>query len=311
MSGIVTFGEIMLRLTTPGHLRYAQANRFNASYGGAEANVAVSLAGFGMNSILVTSLPENDIGEAALINLRKYGVDTSYVLRGGDRLGIYYEEAGSSLRSSKVTYDRSGSSISQIDADAVDWQKLFEGKEWFHWSGITPAIGSRPAEAVKQACKAAKESGLTISCDLNYRAKLWTPKQAQGVMIPLMEYVDVCIANEEHAAKCLGFDTEAAGNTDSRMENSKLISRALKQAFGFQSVVMTLRETFSASSGAWSAVYHDDIDCKEPVRSKRYEFDIVDRVGAGDAFAAGLIFGLITMDNTRKAFEFGAAACGL
>ncbi len=309
MSNIVTFGEIMLRLTPPGKLRFAQAENFDVTFGGAEANVAVSLAGFGMNSYYVSSVPHNDIGLTALQTLNKYGVKTDFVKKNGDRLGIYFLENGTSLRSSKVIYDRTGSSICQMAPDAINWSELFRQQDWFHWSGITPAIGKQPAEAVRRACKAAKEAGLTVSCDLNFRSKLWTAEEARQVMIPLMEYVDVCIANKEHAEKCLGFDTESIGNSDNRVEHARSISRALKEEFSFQSVVMTLRETFSASRCGWSAVFHDDKDCKEPVRSTRYKFDIVDRVGAGDAFAAGLIYGLLNIENSKDALEFATAAC--
>ncbi|CAN5463504.1 sugar kinase [soil metagenome] len=309
MSNIVTFGEIMLRLSPPGKLRFAQAENFDATYGGAEANVAVSLAELGMNSYYVSSVPNNDIGLKALQTLRKYGVYTDFIIKDGDRLGIYFLENGASLRSSNVIYDRAGSSICQMAPDAINWSELFKQQDWFHWSGITPALGKLPAEAVKQACKAAKESGLTVSCDLNFRSKLWTAKEARQVMVPLMDYVDVCIANKEHAEKCLGFDTESIGNSDNRVEHARSVSRALKKEFNFQSVVMTLRETFSASRCGWSAVLHDDKDCKKPVRSTRYEFDIVDRVGAGDAFAAGLIYGLLNIENSKDALEFATAAC--
>lgn len=309
MSNIVTFGEIMLRLTPPGNLRIVQANSFDVTYGGAEANVAVSLSKFGMNSIFVSRVPDNDIGLAAIQTLRKYGVNTDFISKGGDRLGIYFLELGASLRPSNVLYDRAESSICQMTPDSIDWHELFKQKEWFHWSGITPALGKQPAEALKQACKVANESGLTISCDLNYRSKLWSEKEARELMIPLMEYVDVCVANEEHARICLGFDTESVGNSDQRVEHSMSISRALKEEFDFQSVVMTLRETFSASRGGWSAILHDDADCKVPVRSTRYEFDIVDRVGGGDAFTAGLIYGLLTYQNSVDALEFATAAC--
>lgn len=308
MGHVVTFGEIMLRLSPPRNQRFSQVETFDVTYGGAEANVAVSLAGFGINSTYVTCVPNNAIGLAALQTLRKYGVITDCVIKEGDRLGIYFLENGASLRSSNVIYDRAGSSISQMDQNAINWNEIFRQKDWFHWSGITPALGKGPAEAVKKACKVAKESGLTVSCDLNFRSKLWTEKEAKQVMIPLMEYVDVCIANEEHARKCLGFDAESAASGD-RVDHAKSVSRALKKEFSFKSVVMTLRETFSARRSGWSAILHDDKDCKDPVRSSRYEFDIVDRVGGGDAFAAGLIYGLLNIENSINALEFATAAC--
>lgn len=300
----------MLRLSTPGHSRIIQTDIFESRYAGGEANVAVSLAMFGHQAWFVTRLPQNEIGEAALQSVRRYGVNTGYIVRGGDRLGIYFLESGASQRSSKVIYDRAASAVSQMDAGMVDWNAIFSGKNWFHWTGITPALGEKPRNAVIEACKAAKKAGVTVSCDLNFRSKLWTEKEAQRTMNPLMEYVDVCIANEEDAQKSLGFE---AGETD--VEEAELddegyatLARSLKKEYDFQTVAITLRESFSASMNGWSAMLHDEKECKTPVRSTRYEINIVDRVGGGDSFAAGLIHGLLTKSNTNEALEFAVAS---
>ncbi|TVQ65572.1 MAG: sugar kinase [Balneolaceae bacterium] len=310
MKNVVTFGEIMLRLSTPGFERFVQASQFDVSYGGGEANVAVSLAGYGLNSWFVTRLPEHEIGEAALQSVRRYGVNTEHIVRGGDRLGIYFLETGASQRPSRVIYDRADSSVTEIKSGMVDWENIFEGKEWFHWTGITPALGPDPAAVLEEACRAAKKAGVTVSCDLNFRAKLWTEEQARKVMKPLMSYVDVCIANEEDAEKCLGF---TAGTTD--VEDAHLdekgyahLAMELKKEYDFKAVAITLRESFSASRNGWSALLHDDKSCSTPFRSRRYEIDIVDRVGGGDSFAAGLIYGLLCMDHSRDALEFAVAA---
>lgn len=310
MKKIVTFGEIMLRLSTHGYQRFLQAQQFDVSYGGGEANVAVALAGFGMDSFYVSRLPKHEIGESALQAVRRFGVNTDYIVRGGDRLGIYFLETGASQRPSKVVYDRANSSISQINPEMINWETVFADKDWFHWTGITPALGEGPAKTVKLACIAAKKAGLTISCDLNFRSKLWPEKQAQKVMVPLMEYVDVCIANEEDAQRSLGF---SAGNTN--IEEANLddqgyinLAKSLKKEFGFDTVAITLRESYSASRNGWSALLHDDKECREPQRSARYEITIVDRVGGGDSFASGLIYGLLNKPDTKEALEFAVAA---
>ncbi len=306
----VTFGEIMLRLATPGFSRFVQTNSFEATYGGGEANVAVALAGYGLDSHFITRLPKHEIGEAALQAVQRFGVKTEYVVRGGDRVGIYFLETGASQRASKVIYDRAGSSISDMSPDMVNWADVFANASWFHWTGITPALGEKPRLALVAACKAAKAAGVTISCDLNFRAKLWSEKEAQAVMNPLMEYVDVCIANEEDAEKSLGFH---AGTTD--VEGAHLdeqgytvLAKELKKTYGFKTVAITLRESFSASRNGWSAMLHDERDCVEPVRSTRYDIQIVDRVGGGDSFASGLIYGLLSKSNTKDALEFAVAA---
>lgn len=308
---VVTFGEIMLRLSTPGHSRFVQADSFDVNYGGGEANVAVALSGYGQDSYFVTRLPEHEIGQAALNAVRQYGVNTNHILRGGDKLGIYYLETGASQRASKVIYDRQGTSVQEMTPDMLDWDAVFEGAEWFHWTGITPALGKNLQESLKKACEAAARAGVTISCDLNYRAKLWTEAEAQEVMRPLMEYVDVCVANEEDAQKSLGFTHKGGTNVETgelNEESYKSLAKALKKEFGFKTAAITLRESFSASRNGWSAILHDDKECVEPVRSTRYEIQLVDRVGGGDSFSSGLIYGLMELDDTREALEFAVAA---
>ncbi len=307
---VVTLGEIMLRLSTPGYNRFVQSDSFDLNYGGGEANVAVSLANYGLESYFITKLPKHEIGQAAVNSLRKYGVHDNNIVRGGDRIGIYFLETGASQRSSKVIYDRSNSSVTTLTKDELDWNEVFKGAKWFHWTGITPALGKNAQEVLKTACNVAKKNNVTISADLNYRAKLWTTKEAQSVMVPLMDFVDVCIANEEDAEKSLGLK---AGTTD--VESGELdekgyvnLAKELKKKFNFKVVAITLRESFSASRNGWSALLYDEKDCKKPFRSKRYDIQIVDRVGGGDAFASGLIYGLLTKNSTKDALEFAVAA---
>ncbi len=306
----ITFGEIMLRLSTPGYTRFIQTNQFDATYGGGEANVAVALAGFGLDSYFITRLPEHEIGESAVNAVRHYGVKTDYIVRGGDRVGIYFLETGASQRASKVIYDRANSAVTEMRPDMVDWEKIFENADWFHWTGITPALGKNAQDCLKAACEAAKKSGVVISSDLNFRKKLWSEKEAQTVMNPLMEYVDVCIANEEDIQKSLGFE---AGSTN--VEAAELdeegyfnLARSIKKKYNFSTVAITLRESYSASRNGWSAILHDDKECSHPVRSTRYDIAIVDRVGGGDSFASGLIYGLLSLNSTREALEFAVAA---
>ncbi|MEM1269346.1 MAG: sugar kinase [Bacteroidota bacterium] len=306
----ITFGEIMLRLSTPGFTRFVQAQSFDATYGGGEANVAVSLANYGLDSHFVTKLPAHEIGQSALNQLRRFGVGTGHIVRGGDRLGIYFLETGASQRPSKVVYDRAGSAVTTLEPDEVDWDAAFDGASWFHWTGITPALGDTPTRTLKAALKAAKRAGVTVSCDLNYRKKLWTVEEARATMRPLMEHVDVCIANEEDADRSLGM---TAGETD--VDAGELdeagyarLARRLKQEYGFETVAITLRESFSASDNGWSAMLHDDKDCQDPYRSRRYDIRLVDRVGGGDSFAGGLIYGLLTKPSTQDALEFAVAA---
>lgn len=310
MKKVVTFGEIMLRLSTPGFKRFIQSDSFDVTYGGGEANVAVSLSNYGLESYYVTKLPGNDIGQSAVNHLRRFGVNTDYIARGGDRIGIYFLETGASQRPSKVIYDRANSSISKATEDDFNWDEIFKDKDWFHWTGITPALGKSAQVILSEACKAAKNAGLKISCDLNFRKKMWTEKEAQAVMQPLMEYVDVCIANEEDAEKSLGMKAGATDVEKAELDENAYykLTDALMNKYNFEAVAITLRESYSASRNGWSAILHDKKDCKNPQRSSVYDIQIVDRVGGGDSFAGGLIFGLITMNNTKDALEFAVAA---
>ena len=311
MSNIVTLGEIMLRLSPSGqNVRFVQADRFDVIYGGGEANVAVSCANYGHHATFVTKLPAHEIGQSAINALRRYGVDTSHIACGGNRIGIYYAETGVSMRPSKVIYDRAGSSISEAKPADFDFDAIMEGADWFHWSGITPAISDSAAELTRLACEAAKRHGVTVSVDLNFRKKIWTSEKAQQVMRPLMQYVDVCIGNEEDAQLCLGFKPDAdveGGNTDA--DGYKGIFEQMRREFGFKYVVSTLRESLSASHNGWKAMVFDG---NEFYVSKRYEIlPIVDRVGGGDSFSGGLIHGLLTKQSMGEALEFAVAASAL
>ena len=300
----------MLRLSTPGNSRFVQSDSFDVVYGGGEANVAVSLASYGHDAYFVTKLPSHEIGQSALNALRRYGVHTDYIARGGERVGIYYLETGASMRPSKVIYDRAHSSISEAEPTDFDFDKIMEGADWFHWSGITPAISDKAAELTRLACEAAKRHGVKVSVDLNFRKKLWTKEKAQSVMRPLMQYVDVCIGNEEDAELCLGFKPDAdveGGRTDA--EGYKSIFAAMAKEFGFEYVISTLRESFSASHNGWKAMIYDG---KEFYESRRYDINpIVDRVGGGDAFSGGVIHGLLTKATQGEALEFAVAASAL
>ena len=303
-------GEIMLRLSSPGNSRFIQSDSFDVNYGGGEANVAVSLQNYGDEAYFVSKVPEHEIGQAAINSLRRFGVHTDYVVRGGNRLGIYYLETGISLRPSKVIYDRANSSISEAQPSDFDFDAIFKGARGFHWSGITPALSDSAAECVRQACIAAKKAGVVISCDLNYRKKLWTPEKAQSVMRPLMQYVDICIGNEEDAEKCLGYRPDADvenGKTDA--EGYRGIFRDMVKEFGFKYVIGTLRESFTASNNGWKAmIYNGD----SFYVSHRYEIiPIVDRVGGGDSFSAGIIHCLANGMPQEKALEFAVAASAL
>ncbi len=310
MAKVVTLGEIMLRLSTSGYERFTQADSFDVCYGGGEANVAVSLAEFGYDVAYVTKVPANEIGECAVSALKKQGVDCSGIIRGGERLGIYFLETGASVRPSKVVYDRAHSSISEAKPEEFDFDAIMEGAEWFHFTGITPAISDRAAEVTKAALIAAKKHGLTVSCDLNFRKKLWSSEKAQKVMTDLMQYVDVCIGNEEDAQKVLGF---VPGNTDVTAGKLELsgyedMFRQMKERFGFRYVVSSLRESHSASDNDWSAAIYDG---QTFYHSKTYKLHIVDRVGGGDSFAAGLICGLLDGKSASDALEFAVAASAL
>ena len=310
MAKIITMGEIMLRLSSPGNSRFIQSDSFDVNYGGGEANVAVSLQNYGNEAYYVSKVPAHEIGQAAINSLRRFGVHTDFVARGGERLGIYYLETGSSLRASKVIYDRAHSSISEATPADFDFDEIFRDADWFHWSGITPALSDSTAECLRLACVAAKKAGVTISCDLNYRKKLWTPEKAQSIMRPLMQYVDVCIGNEEDAEKCLGFRPDAdveGGMTDA--DGYKGIFCRMMKEFGFKYVVSTLRESFSASNNGWKAMIYDG---ETFYVSHRYEImPIVDRVGGGDSFSAGIIHGLASGKSQEWALEFAVAASAL
>lgn len=310
MGKIVTLGEIMLRLSPEENDRFIQTDHFRIIPGGGEANVAVSLANYGHEAVFVTKLPQHEIGQIAVNALRRYGVDTRFIVRGGDRVGLYYAETGASMRPSKVIYDRAHSAIAEARADEFDFDKIFEGAQWFHWSGITPAISDNASEITKQACEAAKRHGVTVSVDLNFRKKLWTSEKAISVMRPLMQYVDVCIGNEEDAQLCLGFKPDAdveGGKTDASGYH-KIFEQMARQ-FGFKYVVSTLRESYSATHNGWKALIYNG---KEFYESRHYDIDpIIDRVGGGDSFAGGLIHGLLTKATQGEALEFAVAASAL
>lgn len=310
MSTVVTFGEIMLRLSPNGYYRFFQNDQLQATFGGGEANVAVSLAQFGEDVAYVTKVPDQAIGKAAVASLRAFGVDTSKIVYGGERLGIYYLEKGASQRGSVCIYDRKGSAIAEAKRTDFDWDKIFDGAKWFHFTGITPALGAELVEICEEACKAAKERGITISCDLNYRGKLWTREQAREAMTRLCQYVDVCIANEEDAKDVFGIeakDTDIYGGKISR-EGYEGVARELRDRFCFSKVAITLRTSHSASDNGWAAMLYDGTNCYV---SKEYQLHIVDRVGGGDSFGAGLIYSLLHEKDCQSAIEFAVAASAL
>ena len=310
MSKIVTLGEIMLRLSPKGNYRFVQSDSFQVIPGGGEANVAVSLANYGHASYFVSKLPAHEIGQIAVNGLRRYGVNTDYIVRGGDRVGLYYAETGASMRPSKVIYDRANSAIAEADPSDFNFDEIMEGADWFHWSGITPAISDKAAELTRLACEAAKRHHVTVSVDLNFRKKLWTSEKAIAVMRPLMKYVDVCIGNEEDAQLCLGFKPDAdveGGKTDA--EGYYGIFKGMMKEFGLKYVVSTLRESFSATHNGWKALIYDG---KEFYQSKHYDINpIIDRVGGGDSFSGGLIHGMLTYKEQAKALEVAVAASAL
>lgn len=307
---VVTFGEIMLRLAPEGYYRFLQAEKFGATFGGGEANVAVSLANFGADASFVTKLPTHDIGQAAVNSLRKFGVDTSKIVRGGKRVGIYYLEKGASQRPSKVIYDRAGSAIAECEESDFDFMKILSGADWFHFTGITPALSDNAYKACLKACEAAKKSGVTVSCDLNYRKNLWSREEAKKKMTTLMKYVDVCIANEEDAKDVFGIEAENTDITSGKISHDgyKSVAKKLKDTFGFKYVAITLRESISASDNNWAAMLYDG---KEYYFSKKYPVHIVDRVGGGDSFGAGLIYSLLSKYEPQKTIEFAVAASAL
>jgi 2-dehydro-3-deoxygluconokinase len=307
----VTFGEIMLRLKPPGHERFFQSPLLEATFGGGEANVAVGLSRLGLRSAFVSAIPANPVGDACIAELRKHGVETSGILRQGSRLGIYFLEAGANQRPSVVVYDREASAIYEAEAGDYRFPEVFRGARWFHISGITPAISEKSAEASFAAVKAAKEAGLTVSCDLNYRGKLWKyGKKAPEVMRELLKYADITIGNEEDCQKSLGIDAGAEGDVDSGQVSAEkyrlLTGRVLEEFPNLSKIAITLRESFSADHNGWSAILNNG---KEFFRSRRYDIrDIVDRVGGGDSFAAGLIYGLSRLGDDEKALDFAVAA---
>ena len=310
MAKIITLGEIMLRLSPVGNDRFIQSETLRVIPGGGEANVAVSVANYGHEAYFVSKLPKHEIGQMAVNALRRYGVDTSFVARGGDRVGLYYAETGASMRPSKVVYDRAHSAIAEAKPEDFDFDAIMEDAQWFHWSGITTAISDNAAELTRLACEAAKRHGVTVSVDLNFRKKLWTSEKAISVMRPLMKYVDVCIGNEEDAQLCLGFKPDAdveGGQTDASGYHK--IFEQMKKEFGFKYVVSTLRESFSATHNGWKALIYNG---EEFYESRRYDImPIIDRVGGGDSFSGGLIHGLLTKPTQGEALEFAVAASAL
>ncbi len=307
MKKVVTFGELMLRLAPTGYLRFVQSENYLATFGGAEANVAVSLANYGMDATFVSKLPNHEIGQSAINSLRKFGVNTDKIVRGGDRVGIYYCEKGASQRPSKVIYDRAHSSISEAKPSDFDWDNIFEGVSWFHFTGITPALSDDVAEICLEACKKAKEKNITISCDLNFRKKLWSKEKAGEVMGKLCHYIDYCIANEEDAKDVFGIEADDTDIYGGKLNHEGYISVAKKltERFNFKGVAITLRESKSASDNDWSGMLYTN---GEAVFSKKYSMHIVDRVGGGDSFGGGLIYALLNEFAPQQAIEFAVAA---
>lgn len=307
---VVTMGEIMLRLSTPDFKRFVQADTFDITYGGGEANVAAALCNYGLNGTFVTKVPNNAIGQSAINHLRRYGVDTQYIARGGERLGIYFLETGASMRASQVIYDRAHASIADVDISEFDFDKILDGADWFHTTGITPALSDKAAALTEAALKAAKAKDITTSIDLNYRKKLWSKEKAQKVMTHLCQWVDVCIGNEEDAETTLGFkpgDTDVTKG-ELHLDGFQDIMKQMVTKFGFKYVASSLRESYSASDNGWSALVYNG---KDFYHTKKYNVRIVDRVGSGDSFASGLIYGLVTGMPMPEAAEFGVAASAI
>ena len=307
MDKVVTFGEIMLRLAPEGWYRFTQVDKFGATFGGGEANVAVSLANYGMDACFVTKLPDNPIGQSAINSLRRFGVNTNYIVRGGNRVGIYYLEKGASQRGSVCIYDRAHSAIQEAKKEDFNWDEIFKGAKWFHVTGITPALGPNVVDITIEACKAAKKAGATVSCDLNYRGKLWTRDEARKAMTEICKYVDVCISNEEDAKDVFGIEAENTDITGGKLnkEGYKSVAKQLMDKFGFKKVAITLRTSISATFNNWAALLYDG---KDYCFSKEYQMFIVDRVGGGDSFGGGLIYALLNGKSTQDAVEFAVAA---
>ena len=310
MAKVVTFGEIMLRLAPNGYYRFFQNDQLQATFGGGEANVAVSLANFGLHAAFVTKLPTHAIGQGAVNSLRTLGVDTSAIVRGGERIGVYYLEKGASQRGSVCIYDRANSAIQLSQPAEFDWDTILDGADWFHFTGITPALGPNLVQACLDACAAAKKRGIKISCDLNYRSKLWSREAANAAMSQLCRFVDVCIANEEDAKDVFGIAAAHSDITGGKLdqEGYRSVAKQLTDRFPFEKVAITLRTSRSASDNDWAALLWDGKDC---LFSKSYSLHIVDRVGGGDSFGAGLIYGLLSGMDNQSALEFAVAASAL
>ena len=307
MKKAVTFGELMLRLAPEGYLRFVQAKKYQATFGGAEANVAVSLANYGIDAYFVSKLPTHEIGQSVVNSLREFGVNTSKIVRGGERVGIYYCEKGASQRPSKVIYDRAYSAIAMAKKEDFDWDDILDGAEWFHFTGITPALSDEMAEITLEACKAARAKGITVSCDLNFRKKLWSKEKAGQVMGEICKFVDVCIANEEDAKDVFGIEADGSDITGGKLDRDGYISVAKKltDRFGFKAVAITLRESKSANDNDWSGMLYID---GQAYFSKKYSIHIVDRVGGGDSFGGGLIYSMMNGATPQAAIEFAIAA---
>ena len=303
---VITFGEIMMRLAPLGYERFVQADCLGATFGGAEANVAVSLANYGVDAAFVTKLPEHEIGQCAVNSLRKYGVDTSLIVRGGDRVGIYFCEKGASQRPSKVIYDRANSAIATANLSDFHWKTILKGARWFHFTGITPALSDKTAEITLKALKECKARGITVSCDLNFRKKLWTKEKAGRIMGELCSYVDYCIANEEDAKDVFGIEADNTDINTGKLDREGYISVAKKltEKFGFKGVAITLRESISANDNNWSAMFYEG---GKAYFSKKYAMHIVDRVGGGDSFGGALIYSLLNEFDPQKTIEFAVA----
>lgn len=305
MSKVITFGEIMLRLAPEGYQRFVQAESFGAVYGGSEANVALSLSILGAESAYVTRLPSHELGQAAVNALRRYGVDTSLIVRGGPRIGVYYMERGASQRASKVVYDRAGSSFALASPSDFDWDVIFSGADWFHLTGITPALGGNLPEICLEACKAAKSRGITVSFDPNYRKNLWTLEKANEVLSQIMPYVDVLVSNETQARELFHLD---CAETEDRIGNSRAVAQALFERFPLQKIALTIRTTIHAEENLFQAMLFER---NAEAVSQQHDLHIVDRVGGGDAFAAGLIYALRQDYDLEKSIRFAAAAAAL
>ena len=310
MGMVVCFGEVMMRLSTPEFQRLGQSTAFELNYGGAEYNVALALGQLGQAARYVSRLPENPMASACMRQMAGFGVDNRFVLRGGERMGIYFMEKGTSMRPSKVIYDRAHSAIAEARSGDFDWDAIFQGADWFHFTGITPALGPNLVELCRQACQAAKAHGVKISCDLNYRCKLWTREQARAAMTDLCQYVDVCISNEEDAKDVFGIEAEGSDITGGKLNKAgyESVARQLMDKFGFEKVAITLRTSISASDNDWAGMLYDGKDC---CFSKEYHLHIVDRVGGGDSFGGGLIYALLSGKTTQDAIEFAVAASAL